>query len=286
MSSLPGIPVNATAEQVGLEPVTPGLNAQHCNASPPHTSAQTAVGSARVTPPNVSQCSSSQLEEGAQGAQGAREDGSHRSRSREVRRRGHTSGAEPAQRDDSRRSKRRSRSRVREEHRADRDHEARRSRRERRSGSRKPHKQDERVGQSGLYTHLGDPVAVPVGPGARPGPSYVIEGSPPPLPTDSPAPQPPASELEAVPLPAMASSVVSQVTEFVRGVLDPLYRAAMVTKEQYKVIVRKCVDKVMQHHKGAQSADFLLREHQAVMRLVVKTVEAVRQLEGRSGEGG
>ncbi|GFH31951.1 hypothetical protein HaLaN_31086 [Haematococcus lacustris] len=50
---------------------------------------------------------------------------------------------------------------------------------------------------------------------------------------------PPASELEAVPLPAMASSVVSQVTEFVRGVLDPLYRAAMVTKEQYKVIVRK-----------------------------------------------
>ncbi|GFH30924.1 hypothetical protein HaLaN_29862 [Haematococcus lacustris] len=47
---------------------------------------------------------------------------------------------------------------------------------------------------------------------------------------------PPASELEAVP--AMASSVVSQVTEFVRGVLDPLYRAAMVTKEQYKVIVR------------------------------------------------
>lgn len=50
--------------------------------------------------------------------------------------------------------------------------------------------------------------------------------------------------------------VAEAVTEFVRGLLDPLYRAQLLTKEQYKAVVGKAVEKVMAHHAGE-----LLRLH-------------------------
>jgi hypothetical protein len=43
------------------------------------------------------------------------------------------------------------------------------------------------------------------------------------------------------PGPAASNSVSAQVAEFIKGLLDPLYRASLVNKEQYKLLVRKWV---------------------------------------------
>eukprot|EP00884_Botryococcus_braunii_P003518 jgi/Botrbrau1/13167/Bobra.242_1s0004.2 len=63
------------------------------------------------------------------------------------------------------------------------------------------------------------------------------------------------------------------VLGYVRGILDPMYAAKAISKEIYKTVAKKAVDKVMKSHAGAEDASFLLREGFHVQVLVQKYVE-------------
>ncbi|KAF5834324.1 hypothetical protein DUNSADRAFT_9025 [Dunaliella salina] len=68
--------------------------------------------------------------------------------------------------------------------------------------------------------------------------------------------------------------VYAQVVAFVRGLLNPLYKARLIPKDRFKAIVQRSSQKIMDRHQGAPDASFLLHEHEAIRRFVLKMVEA------------
>ena len=111
------------------------------------------------------------------------------------------------------------------------------------------------------------------------------------------------------PRPAGTSRIQGQTTEFVKAVLEPMYRAQLLTKEMFKAVVRSAVDKILERHapqhaqeaetrvpqhtpEGGQraqdadhaggSADFLIAEAESIRRFISKLVvfEKSRQQAG------
>ena len=65
------------------------------------------------------------------------------------------------------------------------------------------------------------------------------------------------------PRPAGTSRIQSQTTEFVKAVLEPMYRAQLLTKEMFKAVVRSAVDKILERHapQHAQEAEMRVPQH-------------------------
>ncbi|GAX75069.1 hypothetical protein CEUSTIGMA_g2513.t1 [Chlamydomonas eustigma] len=89
------------------------------------------------------------------------------------------------------------------------------------------------------------------------------------------------------------NKVSVQTTEFVKAVLEPMYRAQLITKEQFKCIVTSAVEKILQRHvprllqpdsaskdnsndhvgiETVISADFLITEAESIRKFVSKLV--------------
>ena len=64
-----------------------------------------------------------------------------------------------------------------------------------------------------------------------------------------------------------------QVEVFISEHLRPLERSAVITQEQRRAVAAKAAGKVMERHKDATSARFLIKEGERVRRLADKYVE-------------
>ncbi|KAL0035140.1 hypothetical protein WJX79_002997 [Trebouxia sp. C0005] len=58
------------------------------------------------------------------------------------------------------------------------------------------------------------------------------------------------------------------VAEYVRALLDPFYKAGIVDREMYKLVIKKAVAKILQNHSSAEDTDFLIRESEQILKLV------------------
>ncbi|KAL3133325.1 hypothetical protein ABBQ38_007202 [Trebouxia sp. C0009 RCD-2024] len=58
------------------------------------------------------------------------------------------------------------------------------------------------------------------------------------------------------------------VGEYVKALLDPFYKAGIIDREMYKLVIKKSVNKIVQTHVHAQDADFLLQESDQIQRLL------------------
>ncbi|KAL0054689.1 hypothetical protein WJX82_001050 [Trebouxia sp. C0006] len=58
------------------------------------------------------------------------------------------------------------------------------------------------------------------------------------------------------------------VAEYVRALLDPFYKAGIVDREMYKLVIKKAVAKILQNHISAEDTDFLIQESEQIQKLV------------------
>ena len=66
------------------------------------------------------------------------------------------------------------------------------------------------------------------------------------------------------------------LVRFVRGILKPLFKAGVISKEIYKEVAKKTVDKVMGAHCKDENADFLIHEGDRIRKLIGQYVEYCR----------
>ncbi|CAD7698862.1 unnamed protein product [Ostreobium quekettii] len=70
-----------------------------------------------------------------------------------------------------------------------------------------------------------------------------------------------------------SAAVREQVVRFVRGVLKPFFKASIVSKEMYKEVAKKSVDKVMGAHSRDSDASFLIHESERIRKLIEQYIE-------------
>ena len=75
--------------------------------------------------------------------------------------------------------------------------------------------------------------------------------------------------------PGWDPDVESAVRRFLQGHLDPLFKADVLTREQYKAVVYKVLGKVMRSHAKAKDAKFLIKEGEQIRKLAQQYVEIV-----------
>lgn len=78
--------------------------------------------------------------------------------------------------------------------------------------------------------------------------------------------------------------ITKQVESYVKSHIRPLHRNHVITTDQYVWAVSKTTNKVMQHHRGAQSADFLISEGEKVRRLAEQYLQLYHEHMFRSME--
>ena len=71
--------------------------------------------------------------------------------------------------------------------------------------------------------------------------------------------------------------VFEQVESYVKSHIRPLHRSHVITTDQYVWAVSKTTNKVMQHHTGAKSADFLISEGEKVRRLAEQYLQSYHE---------
>lgn len=55
---------------------------------------------------------------------------------------------------------------------------------------------------------------------------------------------------------------------FIRGILDPFWRAGTIDRETYKRVLQRAASKVAAAHAGAKDARFLIAESDKIHKLV------------------
>ena len=68
-----------------------------------------------------------------------------------------------------------------------------------------------------------------------------------------------------------------QVEMFVKEHIRPLCKSGVITVDQYRWAVTKTTDKVMNFHRDAKNASFLIKEGDKVKKLALQYVEAAQQ---------
>uniref|UniRef100_A0A0A9BQY2 RNA exonuclease 1 homolog-like domain-containing protein n=1 Tax=Arundo donax TaxID=35708 RepID=A0A0A9BQY2_ARUDO len=74
-----------------------------------------------------------------------------------------------------------------------------------------------------------------------------------------------------------SSSIYKKVEMFVKGHIRPLCKSGVITVDQYRWAVAKTTDKVMNFHRDAKNANFLIKEGDKVKKLALQYVEAAQQ---------
>ncbi|KAL6845053.1 hypothetical protein ACP4OV_024548 [Aristida adscensionis] len=72
-------------------------------------------------------------------------------------------------------------------------------------------------------------------------------------------------------------SIYKKVEMFVKEHIRPLCKSGVITVDQYRWAVAKTTDKVMNFHRDAKNANFLIKEGDKVKRLALQYVEAAQQ---------
>lgn len=89
-------------------------------------------------------------------------------------------------------------------------------------------------------------------------------------------------------LPGSNAAVKFQVAEFVKAVLEPMYRARLISKAVHKSVVRSAVEKIVERHLSQApnhgtgshvSADFLIEEAESIRKFISKLVVYEKSLE-------
>jgi hypothetical protein len=68
-----------------------------------------------------------------------------------------------------------------------------------------------------------------------------------------------------------------QVEMFVKEHIRPLCKSDVITVDQYRWAVAKTTDKVMNFHRDAKNANFLIKEGDKVKKLALQYAEAAQQ---------
>ncbi|KAK3161781.1 hypothetical protein QOZ80_1BG0081350 [Eleusine coracana subsp. coracana] len=74
-----------------------------------------------------------------------------------------------------------------------------------------------------------------------------------------------------------SSSIYKKVEMFVKEHIRPLCKSGVITVDQYRWSVAKTTDKVMNFHRDAKNANFLIKEGEKVKKLALQYVEAAQQ---------